>query len=81
MKRTLLLLLMAACCLLLTACYTEVDPWPDANLSSTPTPASTVTVVPATDVPPTAVLFTPQPVVTAGPLPEDAVDVSPNFNG
>ncbi len=81
MKRTLLLLLLAACILLLTACYTEVDPWPDSNLSSAPTAAPTVTVVPATDVPPTAIPLTPQPAGTEEPLPEDAVDISPNFNG
>ena len=83
MKRILLLVLMAVCCLLFTACYTEIDPWPEVNLSSTstPTPVSTVTAVPATAVPPTAVPFTPPPAVTAEPLPEDAVDVSPNFNG
>ena len=85
MKRTLLLLLMAICCLLFTACYTDNDPWPDANLSSTPTPAPVVTAVPATEVPPTTVPVTlqptAQPVFTEEPLPEDAVDVSPNFNG
>lgn len=73
MKRTVLLLLLAVCCLLLTACYTENDPWPDANLNNTPTPAPAVTIVPATDA--------PQPALTPEPLPEDAVDISPSLNG
>ena len=90
MKRSFLLLLLAVCCLLLSACYTEVDPWPEGDLTSTPTPAPTVTVAPATDVPLTSVPFTSvpvtphpsqQPVYTSEPLPEDAVDVSPNLNG
>ena len=81
MKKTMLVLLLMAGCLLLTGCYTDHDPWPEANLSSTPTPVPLVTVVPATDVPPSAVPLTPQPAVTPEPLPEDAVDVSPNFNG
>ena len=81
MKRILLLLLLAACCLLLTACYTDHDPWRETIFTSTAAPAPAVTVVPATDVPPTAVPATPQPVFTQEPLPEAAVDVSPNFNG
>ncbi|MBR5547288.1 MAG: hypothetical protein IKU70_09965 [Clostridia bacterium] len=81
MKRTLLLLLLAACSLLLSACYTEIDPWPEADLSSTPTNAPTATVAPATEAPLTAVPHPPQPTGTKEPLPEDAVDVSPNLNG
>ena len=85
MKRTLLLLLLAACSLLLSACYTEIDPWPEADLSSTPTTAPVVTAVPATQTPSTAVPVpsqpTSQPVHIQEPLPEDAVDISPNFNG
>lgn len=46
------------------------DTLPDAG-----TAAPVVTLVPATDVPAT------QPPATLEPLPEDAVDVSPNFNG
>lgn len=90
MKRTLLLLLLAACSLLLSACYTEIDPWPEADLSSTPTTAPVVTAVPATSVPATQTPSTAvpvpsqptsQPVHIQEPLPEDAVDISPNLNG
>ena len=81
MKNMLLAFLLAACCLLMTACYTDNDPWREIVLNSTPTPVPAVTVVPATEVPPTAVPRTPQPAFTPEPLPEDAVDVSPNFNG
>ena len=85
MKRALLLLLLTASFLLLTACYTEVDPWPDASLSSTPIPVPVVTDLPATEVPSTGVPSTPQrteqPAPAEEPLQEDAVDVSPNFNG
>lgn len=79
MKRPLLLLMLTVCCLLLTACYTDHDPWREAVFSSTAAPV--VTAVPATAVPPTAVPATSQPTAAPTPLPEDAVDVSPNFNG
>ena len=77
MKKALLTLLLLICCLVLTACYTDSDPFPSTNelteVQATTPP--TVTVVPATEVPPT------QPPATVEPMPEDAVDVSPNFNG
>ncbi len=77
MKKAFLLLLLAMCCLILTACYTDHDPFPAANElgESQATMPPTVTVVPATEAPAT------QPPATAEPLPEDAVDISPNFNG
>ena len=90
MRKTLFLLLLAACCLLLTACYTELDPWPQADLSQPQFTAVPVqsTISPTSTAAPTAV---PLPAETAAPsaqptaaptaLPEDAVDVSPNFNG
>jgi len=81
MKKTLLILLLALCCLLLTGCYTDNDPWPEANLNGAqPTTPPVVTVVPATAVPETLPPVTPLPA-TQEPLPEDAVDVSPNLNG
>lgn len=76
MKKALLILLIAMCCLVLTACYTDHDPWPEANLNGVQaTTPPVVTVVPATAVPETL------PPATVEPLLEDAVDVSPNFNG
>lgn len=81
MKKMLLILLLTTCCLVLTACYTDSDPWPEANLNGAqPTALPTATAVPATAVPATTVPAT-QPPATVEPLPEDAVDVSPNFNG
>ena len=73
MKKALLAVLLVLCCMLFTACYTDSDPWPAAD--ALPSAPPTATVVPATQVPPT------QPPATAEPLPEDAVDTSPNFNG
>ena len=80
--KTLLLTLLMLSCLLLTGCYTDNDPWVPADGLESPqvTDAPVVTMVPATDVPATAIPLTPQSA-TEEPLPEDAVDVSPNFNG
>ena len=77
MKKVLLVLLLILCCISLTACYTEKDPFPSADELGKPQPTMppVVTIVPATEVP------AAQPPATPEPLPEDAVDVSPNFNG
>ena len=79
MKKALLLLLLILCCILCTACYTDADPFPTSqelgNLQETNTTAPAVPETPPATQAPTA------PTVTMEPLPEDAVDVSPNFNG
>lgn len=75
MRKLLLVLLLALCSILLTGCYTEIDPWPQADSLVQPQVTAQPTTVPATAVPVT------QPTATPEPVPEDAVDVSPNFNG
>lgn len=77
MKRGLLIALCLLSCLLLTGCYSDNDPWPSADQlgGSQAAAQPDANAVPATDVPAT------QPPATPEPLPEDAVDASPNFNG
>ena len=53
MKRPALILMLLLCTLLLTACYQEVDPWPEAPSATiaptaTPVPTQVPTAVPQT---------------------------------
>ena len=70
-RRFLLLLLLAVCSLLLTACYQEIDPWPETPAQ---TAAPIVTQAPAAAPQPTA---EPEgaPSPTAPPLTQ------PGLNG
>ena len=81
-RKWLFLALCLLACLLLTGCYKENDPWPQADLGGIQfTAAPTATAVSATEPPATAAPATVQPAATQEPLPDDAVDVSPNLNG
>ena len=93
-KKGWLIMLCLLCVFLLTGCYSDNDPWPSAEQlaengsmaateepattaapTATPTPQPVMTAAPATAAP------TLQPAHTREPDPENAVDVSPNFNG
>lgn len=54
LKRSALILILLLCTLLLTACYQEVDPWPDAPSSTlAPTATPVPTQVPQSTAVPT----------------------------